>query len=187
VAILILTTCAATTTKQLQYWRNGETLFVHAIKVVPDNSVAHAEYAEYLVENNRFDEAKSECDQALRIPGRYDVPHLFLGIALYYQGAYDQARQQLQHEIRERLDAQKAEDYLGRIALARKAPIEAEEDFRKGLELNPDAPSAHCGLGKALALEGKPEAARREFEEALHLRPEYPEARGESQKLKPSL
>jgi Tfp pilus assembly protein PilF len=183
VGISVLVLCVAATAKQLQYWRNGETLFVHAINVVPDNSIAHAEYAQYLVENSRFDEAKAECLKALSTSGRFDMPQLFLGMALYHEGLYDQARQHLRLAMRDRADAEKAGDYLGRIALVQNAPAEAEQDFRQTLALNPDFPNAYYGLGQALAREGKPQAAQSQFQHALSLRPDFPEARRELQML----
>lgn len=185
-AVMILGACVAMTMKQLQYWRNGETLFTHAIAVVPDNCVAQGEYAQYLVEKNRFQDAKAGCEQAMRIYSHYDLAHLLLGIVSYREGDYDDAQKELEQALTQRWDAQKAEDYLGRIALARNLPAEAEAQFRKELRLNANVPDAHCGLGEALARQGKVEAALTEFKEALLLRADYPEARRELRQLGPS-
>jgi len=182
-AVLALGACAAVTMKQLQYWRNGGTLFAHAIAVTRDNYIAHGAYAEYLIGENKLEDARIECQRALDIWEGYWAGHFFQGVILYRNGAYDDAEKELEWALGQRWGAQRAQEYLGRIALARNSPIKAEVEFRKELQINPDVPSAHCELGKALALQGKREAARKEFEEALRLCAGYPEARGELRRL----
>jgi tetratricopeptide (TPR) repeat protein len=175
-AVVILGTYACVTARQLQYWKNGETLFVHAIAVTRDNFIAHEGYAEYLVENHRWDEAKAECHRALDIWQDFEVVHLWLGIILYNEGKFDEAEREITPTLKDHWCVGLGEEYLGKIALERNLPVAAETAFSKELEFNPALPAAHCGLGQALARRGKLEAARKEFEEALHLLPTCPEA-----------
>ena len=44
-AWVALVACALLTGKQIQYWRNGETLFAHSLEVDPDNFIAQSSYA----------------------------------------------------------------------------------------------------------------------------------------------
>jgi tetratricopeptide (TPR) repeat protein len=175
-ATVILGACAFLTARQLRYWKNGETLWSHAIAVTKDNYVAHEAYAEYLVENHRWDEARSECRRALDSWQGFGAAHLWLGIILYGEGKFDEAKREITPSLKDRWDVERGEQYLGKIALEQNLPAEAEAAFQKELEFNPALPSGHCGLGQALARQGKLEAARKEFEEALHLLPDYPEA-----------
>jgi len=41
VAVLMLVASATLSWSQIQYWRNSETLFRHALEVTPDNYLAH--------------------------------------------------------------------------------------------------------------------------------------------------
>jgi len=174
-ATVTLGACACLTAWQLRYWKDGETLYTHAISVTKNNYIAHEAYAEYLAENHRWDEARTECRRALDLWPDFGSAHLWLGIILYNEGKFDEAKREISHSLQDRWDVERAQQYLGKIALEQNLPVQAEAAFSKELAFNPARPDAHCGLAQALAHQGKLEAARREFQEALHLHPDYPE------------
>jgi Tfp pilus assembly protein PilF len=175
-AAVSLGACACLTARQLQYWKDGETLFTRAISVTKNNYVAHEAYAEFLAENQRWDEARAECRRALDLWPGLGAAHLWLGIILYHEGKLDEAKREITPSLKDRWDVERGEQYLGYIALEQNLPAVAEQAFAKELEFNPALPAGRCGLGQALARQGKLEAARKEFEVALHLLPDYAEA-----------
>lgn len=183
VATITLTACMATTAHQLQYWKDGEALYLRALAVTKDNYIAHEGYAEFLVEHGRWNEAWRECQEALQIWPEFNVIHLWQGIILYHQGKLDQSEQEIRLSLTDPWNVVGGEEYLGRIFLKKNRPADAEQAFEKELSSNPALPWAHRNLAKALLAQGKTEQARLEFGEALNLDPDDIEARSNLQKL----
>ena len=152
------------------------TLFTHAIAVTKDNYIAHEEYEEYLVENHRWDEARAQCRRALDIWPDFGAAHLWLGIILYHDGKFDEAKREITSSLKDRWNVERGEEYLGKIALEQDLPAEAEVAFSKELEFNPALPAGRCGLGPSLGPAGKSGGGSQGIKKALHLLPDYPEA-----------
>ena len=64
-AILVLAVLAAVTYRQLEYWKNSETLFEHTIAVTGDNPVIETNLGIVLERQGRFDEAEKLYREAL--------------------------------------------------------------------------------------------------------------------------
>jgi Tfp pilus assembly protein PilF len=185
-AVATLAACVCATARQLQYWRNGETLWTHAIAVTQNNYIALEAYEEYLAENGRWDEARTQGRKALEIVKDFSPAQLWLGIILCHEGKFDEAIREITPTLKDGWNVERGEEYLGKIALAQNLPVEAAAAFSKEMVLNPALPAAHCGLGQALARQGKTDAARKEFQEALRLLPDYPEASNSLARLAPN-
>ena len=71
--LLVLGTCAARTRVQLDYWRNGESLFRHAIALTENNFIAYDGLGRALYNQGRLDEAVYYCLKSLEIRPRYEV------------------------------------------------------------------------------------------------------------------
>ena len=75
---------AAVTWTQVQYWKNSETLFRHALEVTDRNYLAHSSLGTYLVDfPERVPEAVSHFQTALQIKPDYEEAHNNLGVALF--------------------------------------------------------------------------------------------------------
>ncbi len=71
VALLVLGTCAARTRAQLEYWRDGESLFRHTIALTENNFIAYDGLGWSLYNKGRMDEAVFYYLKALEIRPRY--------------------------------------------------------------------------------------------------------------------
>ena len=173
-----LVACALLTGQQLEYWRNGGTLFAHNLEVDPDNFIAQSCYAAYFLAQGQLDRARVECDKALRLNPNYELSHGVLGQVLLLQGKFDEAARELATALRINPASNYARLFYAKALLGQNLPAEAELQFAQVLATDPVVPEeAHCGLGRALAKLGRPEEACAQFTEALRLAPQYPEAR----------
>jgi tetratricopeptide (TPR) repeat protein len=64
--VLVITSCAVATRLQLQHWRNGRTVFEHALEVSPDNHIAHNNLGSALAADGNLTDAKAHYVEALR-------------------------------------------------------------------------------------------------------------------------
>ena len=169
--------CAGLTRLQLEYWRNSETLYRHAIAVTKNNYIAYNNLGIVLMEQDQIDEAISQYREAIRMNPDFAYAHNNLGRALDKKGQTDEAISQFQEAIRLAPDDIEARNNLG-VALNEEGRIsEALNQFRENIRLEPNDADAHNDLGVILAGKGQIDEAISEFQKAVYLRPDYAEAR----------
>jgi Flp pilus assembly protein TadD len=172
VAVIVLAGCLFATVRQLQYWRDGETLFERALAVTKDNPIAQSHLGAALGEAGRLPEAMEHFREALRLKPDDDTAHDNLGHALLQTGQPQEAIEHFREALRLEPGSALAHNNLG-VALAQTGqPQEAMEHFREALRLKPDYATAHYNLGVALLQTGQPQAAMEHFREALRLKPD---------------
>ena len=173
---LALGACAFLTSKQIQYWRNGETLFVHNLQVDPNNFIAQNCYAAFFLANHQLDRARAECEKSLRLNRNYELAHGILGQVFLLQGKFDEAARELATALQLNPSSTDARLLYARALLGQNHPAEAERQFSQVLASDPVVPEAHFGLGQALAKLGKPEEACAQFTQAVQMAPQFSEA-----------
>jgi tetratricopeptide (TPR) repeat protein len=164
-------------------WKDGLTLFTHAIAVTKDNFVAHDNLGVELDRRGRFDEAIAQYRETLRIkPGdRNGESNLAQasfekGERLFNQKKPDEAFASFQEGMQYRPPTASVQMYIGLMLLDRQEFDIAISQLRGALQMDPKLVRAHVGLGVALASTGKDQEARRSFEEAVRLDPSNLEA-----------
>jgi tetratricopeptide (TPR) repeat protein len=172
-----LAACALLAGNQLQYWRNGGTLFAHNLEADPDNYIALNCHAAYLVSTRQLDRARAECEKSLRLNPNNELTHGILGEVLLRQEKYGEAASELAAALRINPAANDARRFYAMALLEQNLPAESARQFALVLAADPKVPDAHCGLGQALAKLGKPDEACAQFTEAVRLAPEYSIAR----------
>jgi tetratricopeptide (TPR) repeat protein len=175
--LLVLGTCAARTRAQLDYWRDGESLFRHAIALTENNFIAFDGLGHALYNKGRLDEAVYYYLKSLEIRPRYEDALKNLGDALARLDAAH-ANTNNPHALarQTRADYANAHNTLG-LGLAMNGKLDdAIPHFRKALFYDPDHVNARGNLGYALALQGRLDEAIGQCEQVLRLSPHHPKA-----------
>jgi len=66
-AAFALAACALLTARQIRYWHDTETLFEHALRVAPDNFVAHNILGAYFSGKGSYEEAIRHYEASLSL------------------------------------------------------------------------------------------------------------------------
>jgi protein O-mannosyl-transferase len=171
-AVAVCLASAVLSWVQLGYWRNGETLFRHALAVTNDNKIANNNLGNYLMSSGRLSEAVPYFETAVRIDPQFALARNNLGTALGRMGRLPDAIAQLQIAVRLWPDAPDPHSNLGTaLAQAGRLP-EAAAEFESALRLDPNDPVVQSNLGLALSgIPGRLPDALRHLEEADRLRP----------------
>ena len=168
-AVIVL--CLALTRQQIGYWKDGETLFRHALEVTENNDVAHNGLGVALGQKGQFEEAIRQFREAIRLEPEHADSYNSLGAALGKQGHLDEAIGQFQAAIRLNPHHADAHDNLG-AALYQKGQLdEAIHQLEDAIRLKPDHAEAHYNLGVALGGKGQTDEAITQYEEAARLKP----------------
>ena len=170
------------TWKQVQYWKNGISLFEHTLEVTSNNWLCNYNLATALDKEGRTDDAIKHYQEALRIKPDYAEAHNNLGIALDRKGRIDDAIKHYQEALRIKPDNAEAHNNLG-IDLDRKGRIDnAIKHYQEALRIEPDNAEAHNNLGIDLARKGNVDVAIRHFQKALQINPNFSYARANLKK-----
>ena len=160
--------------KQTSYWRDGRTLWTHALAVDPQNDTAHISLCDLDLRENRLDDAILHARTALEIRPDSADAHSRLGVALSASGQKEEATIHFQkaletHQIRPRVHYNIATLLLNSGHLD-----EAIAEFKKELQIQPGFVEAHNNLGIALTSKGELDGALAHFQKALELDPHLP-------------
>jgi protein O-mannosyl-transferase len=176
-SLLIILTMSIYAHFQLRYWRNGLTLFQHALDVTKDNYEAHFCIAGSLREQGKLDETIYHCSEAVRIKPDYVEAINNLGLALRQAGRIDEAIHCYKRALE--IDPRAVEAYINLgTALAVKGELsQAAQEYEKVLLIQPQNAVAHNNFGMVLFQLGKFDEAVEHFNRALKIAPDYTTAR----------
>jgi Flp pilus assembly protein TadD len=183
---LVISALAAAAFVQTSYWRNGETLWSHALAVTSDNDFAHNNLGYLCMDADQLDKAISHFEAAAMIRRgktnkHYNVGSAFvemnLADALASKGESDEAMVHYEQAIN--LEPNYGDAYYNRanLLLAKGKVDEAIADWEKTLQLQPNDGDVHTCLGNALLRKGSLNEAIAHYETALALAPEDPRSR----------
>jgi hypothetical protein len=161
--------CCVLSRSQVEIWRNTDTLFARIPKT-KTNNLGHANYARLLFDEHRLDEARAECEEALRIAPHMAIYENLLGNILLGQGKLDEARARFTGVLQTQPDLLEARLGLGKTFLAMKEFDGAAAQFTAVLKVAPKAADAHAGLSDALIGLGREKEGRAEQAEAAKFR-----------------
>jgi tetratricopeptide (TPR) repeat protein len=176
---------------QIQYWRNSQTLFRHALDVTSGNYLAHHNLGVALAGEGRFPEAIEQYQAALQIEPNAANVQTDYGNALAKSGRIPEAIAHYRTALRILPDSPIIHNDLANALVATPGSMpEAISEYQTALRLKPDyeearnnlaqgqsnAAEAQYSIGVDLAKSRQPETAIPHFEEALRLKPDYVDA-----------
>jgi len=152
---------------QASYWRNGESLWRHALAVTSGNFMAHEGLGHFLVNHGRLDEAIDQFQIALNIDPGFPEIEMNLILALTQKGRTDDAITHLQALLKQHPNDAKAHYNLA-SALLKKGDLQsAIAAFEKALSIQSRYPAAHYNLAIALDQNGQTDEAIAHYQEAV--------------------
>jgi Flp pilus assembly protein TadD len=176
-AVAMIAACSAATRAQVEHWRDGWTLWTHALEVTSRNERAHAAVGAMLGNQGRTEEAIAHFRQALQIEPTLFAAQHDLGVALLGLGRFDEAAEHLSMAARVQPSSASAQYNLG-VALAGQQKFDdAIARYLEALRLDPKSASTNWQLGSALMMVGRADEAIGRYQDAVRLRPEFEMAR----------
>lgn len=167
-AVALLTAAAI---HQTGYWKNGETLFRHALAVTVDNPEARNNLAGALYGEKKYDEAGSQFQQALILDPNNTTAMNKMGVLLYEKGKYEEAVAKYRQALSLNPNFEKARMNL-RVALKAQGKLDAPmAEYQDLLKKDPKTVDDYCRIGTLAMTLGGSDEAFSAFAEALKMEP----------------
>lgn len=174
-AVLMLAALSALTYRQIGYWHDSETLWLHALAVTDVPSYkAHFNLAVTYDEQARYPEAIQQFREA--VDPRSDEPKIHLGLGIYDQrhGAIQQAIDEYQATLKMTSDpALKADTYsdMGSAYRQIRDYPHAEQNFAAALQFDPKKPISLISMGLLAQRKGDAAQAVNYYSQAMAVEP----------------
>ncbi len=166
------------TARQTLVWRDGITLFSHAVRVTRGNWLAHNSLGVALAARGDTAGALAQFDAAVRISPTFTKARRNLATALADLGRDREAAFQFRQVLEADPDAADARRGLA-AALARMGDaVGAEKEYRLALAARPDDERIVLGLGELLSTAGRYAEAEAICRRFLESRPNTPRVQG---------
>ena len=176
VAVLVIACLSAGTRAQVSYWHDSESLWNHTLTCTADNTVAHDNLGEFLLQKGRMDEAIVQFRKALEIQPDNILAQTDLAAALYQKGQVSDAIARFRKVLALR-PADPLNHYNLGIALFYNGQVdEAAAEFRKAVEIQPNYARDLSQLGNAALHRGQVDEAMVLFQTLLQVHPDDAEA-----------
>ena len=174
--VLMLGSLTVGTVFQTRVWRDGVSLFAHALRINPDSPMAHNNLGSALALRGLPEEALMHYREALRLKPDYADPHNNWAVILFGRGQLE-AVEHFREAVR--LDPFYAEAHynLGNALVKQGRLEESIVHFKEAVGLSSTHIRAHNNLANALARNGNPEEAVEHYRQALRMNPNWVEAR----------
>lgn len=174
---LTIALCAARTTDQLRYWKDGETLFRHAIAVTRPSYLAQNNLGDALLQKGQAVEAMTHFQTALILEPRCLLAEKNLANALVKLGRTDEAISHYQRALEIQPDYAEAHNNLANLLLQAGQVDEAVAHYQAALATEPDDAEIHHNLAGALLKQGQVDQAMAQYQIALAINPNLVETR----------
>jgi tetratricopeptide (TPR) repeat protein len=167
----IVLTFTAATYRQVNLWKNTETLFEDALKNNPENYFAYSALAANSMNKREYDQALYYYYMVLKIKPKYDEAYINAGIILIKTGKTLDAISCFKKAIQLNDRSVSAHYNLGTALMHNNYLDGAVFHLNKALEVKPDYIDALNNLGLTLLKKGKYNEAIMNFNKILELKP----------------
>ncbi|WP_437223153.1 tetratricopeptide repeat protein [Planctomicrobium sp. SH661] len=158
--------------QQVFTWKNGATLWQHALDIEPNVTTYNYKVGEHFLEAKEFDAAEQRFLKAIETLPKSIFSWLKLGATYDHQGRREKAIETYEHLVS--FDPQNflAWKNLGRVYQQQGELMKAKEALNRALQINRTDPDVFNRLGFLYGNEGDLEAATKLFEEAVKVAPQ---------------
>jgi len=160
--------------KQTACWQDSLTLWTHTLACTSDNSIAHNDLGNALLEKGDVDAAITQYQTALRIQPANAPAEENLGNALLQNGDADNAIVHLNHALQLQPHVASTHYNLANALLKKGLLDEAIAHYESSLQIDPLHPETCLNLGNALLEKDDAKAAISSYQRALEIKPNYP-------------
>lgn len=150
-SVCLLVVWGSITSCYLGRWKDGITLFEHALEVTRGNWMAHLSLGGEYARRGRIEEAIEQFSRGLAIQPSDAEGHYNLGHSYHLLGNTRQAELQYRRALTLRPELAQAHNNLGVILSARGDLRQALTHFRESLRIKPDLTEARQNLDRTLA------------------------------------
>ena len=174
--VIVLVAMGIVSYRQVSYWKNGFTLFSHAIEVTQNNPMAYNNLGVAYGNLGRHQEAMESCKQAVLMKPDYAEAYHNLCVAYGNLGRYQEAMEACKQAILIKPDYVEAYYKLG-IAYSKLGRYpEALEAFNRVMKLKPDDAKIYLNLGSTYNSTGNLQQAVDAYKHCLKIDPSNAEA-----------
>jgi len=171
-AVFILIACVALTERQLQFWRDSETLFRRDLAVTTDNASAHINLGAALETSGRFADALAEYRAAVRLADDNADAHFNLANLLSKMDQPSAAVPEYHRAIALGPHTANYHNGLGTVLADLGKFDAATNEFFLAAQFDPENPWPHFETAKVLLKTGRDPEAIDELRAALRIAPE---------------
>ena len=157
---------------QVGLWKDGETLFSHALRVTHANWVAHNNLGVALAARGDVEGAMAQYQAALRVKPDCADAHNNVGLMLWRQGRREDAAEQYRLSLRAAPGAAETHSNLGVVLTELGQRDEAIAHLNEAIRLDPQFAGAHVNLGNVWRDSGRTQEAIEQYEQALRIKPD---------------
>ncbi len=174
----VLSALALVAANQIKYWQNSKTLFKRVIDVSPDAWYMHSNYANFLKDEGKVDEAIKHYLIAIQLKPDFAEAYYNMGNAFRKIDKLDEAVACYEKAIKLKSDFADAYSNLGMVFAQMQRRDEALAQFNKALELKPNDAEAISSIGLLYAEQGQLDKAVEYYRKAIAVDPGYVIAHG---------
>jgi len=147
-ALAATAACAVLARRQVDVWKDDETLWRHAVAVDPDNPAARNNLGDLLCIDGRYDEALPQFREMLRTTSDPATAQNNIGYVLRRRGDVAGAETAFREALRLKPDLAETHDELAGVLLDTGRADEARVEFEAALRLDPSDDVARAGLAR---------------------------------------
>ena len=157
--------------RQTGYWRNGGTLFTHAIDSTQNNDVAQNDLGNAFYNQGWQDDALDHYREAVRINPNYADARANYAQLLSIKGHAAESLSQYQEAVRIEPDSPVIRTRYGMALFKMGRAGDAVSQFQQALAADPQYTDARTCLGNVMLTQGRLDNAVAQYEEALRINP----------------
>lgn len=171
-SIILLLIWGFIASAQVSCWKNDETLYTNTLRNTKNNHIILGNYVNYLIDNNRINEAIAKSQELLEIkPDSYQA-YCNYGAILLQTGEIDEAAKQFKLALRYKPDLAQAYFNLALVSRHKGSLEEAVVYYNDAIRAKPDYIDAYICLGLTLNDMNKQDDAIKIFRTGLQIAPD---------------